>query len=226
MLRTVNLAANPQLFEVDPALAGTFDVEQLNKERGVRSVSFDWIRYNVPASSLVYRLAEDIRDVAMAVAVDKHRVPVIDARVQRLMPGMFPSIPGWHLDGVARSEFHSQPDVTKIVEGVSTFVCTLSTHPEGVSNTRFLAEPASVEVDDTKPVYKQIHSQLIDAETVAVPDGYWAFMEQAHVHCASPTAHRGYRMFFRVTVLPDMMPKNRGFTDVEQVYLLSEENGW
>jgi hypothetical protein len=34
---------------------------------------------------------------------------VIDVRVQRLMPGMFPSIPGWHCDAVPRNNYQGQP---------------------------------------------------------------------------------------------------------------------
>lgn len=40
--------------------------------------------------------------------------PVIDVRIHRLMPGMYPAIPGWHCDRVPRANYHSQPDFREV----------------------------------------------------------------------------------------------------------------
>lgn len=225
MFRKVQLLGRPQTFEFFN-LEPTAPIETLNKERGVRSVTIDWVLDNLPHTSLIRRATEDIHDVLRSVEAERGCRAVIDARVQRLMPDMFPSIPGWHMDSVERDDFYGQPDVTKISDHISTFVCTMSSHPEGVSNTKFLADPLTVYVDEAKPIYKQIHEIAESKETWSLPDGHWAFMSHGHVHKASPTVRRGYRMFYRATVLPHVKPKNRGYTDVEQVYVLTEGGGW
>ena len=82
------LAQEPSLFSCSPEGVG-----QLGGTLSKKCLSFVEKAYE---ASILHAKAEGLS-------------AIIDVRVQRLMPGMFPSIPGWHCDAVPRCSYHGQP---------------------------------------------------------------------------------------------------------------------
>jgi hypothetical protein len=67
--------------------------------------------------------------------------------------------------------------------------------------------------------------ERIHPEAVLVKDGVLARFTCKTLHRASPCHKRGWRMFFRFSMLPRPDIKNE-IPKQQQVYQLSEENGW
>src|SRR5690606_11438434 len=88
---------------------------------------------------------------------------VIDVRVQRLMPGMYPSIPGWHCDAVPRPNYFAQPDFSLINPHTFHVTCLVDTSTERqlpVASTEFLAENLKFKYNEKAPVWQQLHRQI------------------------------------------------------------------
>ncbi len=206
------------------------DVDSIDwrAEHGVHSWSLDHvIRKGTPT---VARMAADLINVRDRFR-DLHPglFDVCDVRVQRLMPGMFPSIPGWHCDDVPRNGYHSQPDLGAARNGVGHVVGTLSSSGEGVSRTEFVAEEmASFRPITDEPVWRQLHRHVEEGEpaTWRAPDGWWVPITWRTPHRATPAVRRGFRIFFRMSMRPRPAHDEPQDRTVEQVYLLTEENGW
>jgi hypothetical protein len=209
----------------------TKSIEELSNERSVHSCSPNWVIQN--GSPLIKELTLE----ALKLQKHNYKLPkdlylVIDTRVQRLMPGMYPSIPGWHCDAVPRSGYYSQPDLTKIHPNAVHFVTTISTHPEGVSNTLYMSTPLNIEFTQDQPIWKQAHRAVINSkENINTQfytglDGTFVVMSSNTLHTAQPTVNRGWRLFYRMSMMPTPPTNDGKFVDQQQVYLLSEENGW
>ena len=157
----------------------------------------------------------------------RQKYPIIDTRVQRLMPGMYPSIPGWHCDAVPRPSYDAQPDLTKIDPEVKHYTALISTSPD-ISNTEFVVEPIELELDPSSqvPIWKQAHIGIEKnrPKTMFIKPGILYRFDQLTLHKTSPTLKRGWRMFFRLSMYHNK-PLNQKSGSM-QVYLLSEENGW
>lgn len=154
---------------------------------------------------------------------------VIDTRVQRLMPGMYPSIPGWHCDNVKRESYYSQPDLSKMTEELSHVLGVISTHEEGVSSPEFIVSSHTIPVnyDSDDAVWKQVHNYIERSKHCvqkALDGGLYAF-SQSTIHRAMPARYRGWRLFFRMSVLCTP-PIGNKLTNSHQVYILSESCGW
>lgn len=168
------------------------------------------------------------KDMALAFAAGLHEV--IDVRVQRLMPGMYPSIPGWHCDSVPRANYFAQPDFSLVNPASFHITCIVDTSrgPEDyVSNTEFCHKKINFNYDDAFPVWKQLHDQLV-REGVRGPtysQGQLLKFSSLTPHRAQATATRGWRMFFRMSMYVNP-PVVNGVPSQQQVYVLSEANGW
>lgn len=149
---------------------------------------------------------------------------VIDTRVHMLMKGMYPAIPGWHCDGVPRSAKYAQPDLTKTNYEVVFWSCTLSSNPEGCSNTEFVSDDLVINVDPDR-VWGSVDSEVKkkNPEIWAAPDGEIIDFSQQQLHRAGPCHTPGWRFFFRLGIVPTP-PKNKIRKQV-QVYTV-EELGW
>lgn len=160
-------------------------------------------------------------------AFEESLTPVIDVRVQRLMPGMYPSIPGWHCDSVPRATYTSQPDFKLLHPHSFHLTCLLSTS-ENVSNTEFLDEEISVEFDEDSAIWRQLHIAIENAgplkKVVAAPGRVYKF-DSLTPHRTMPCVERGWRLFFRLSMYHNPPIVNK-VPAAQQVYLLSEENGW
>lgn len=160
--------------------------------------------------------------------------PIVDVRVQRLMPGMYPSIPGWHCDAVPRPYYHAQPQFD-LINPASFHVTVLASTDPAVSNTRFLCNaPIDFTFNCHQPVWKQLHEQLqeqIDQGTIpsrnlgTIQPGELVVFDSYTPHKAMPTLKRGWRLFFRYSMYHNP-PIENGIPNVQQVYVLSQSNGW
>lgn len=166
-------------------------------------------------------------EMRAAYAAGLHEV--IDVRVQRLMPGMFPSIPGWHCDSVPRSHYFAQPDFALLNPASCHFTCLVDTDETaiGIANTVFLNEPITFTFDNTQPVWRQLHQQIENG-----PHRVWYAKPGMVVQFSSRTPHkatacvrRGWRYFFRMSMYHNPPIVNK-VPSCQQVYVLSEENGW
>jgi hypothetical protein len=162
---------------------------------------------------------------------------VVDVRVQRLMPGMYPSIPGWHCDAVPRASYSSQPDFSKVNPASYHFTCILDTSIDSdtrsfrssgaTSLTQFTSLDEEIEFNDQESIYRQLHRHIESSPNPRVncePGALYGFSTMVP-HRTMPTINRGWRLFFRMSMY-HAPPVANGVTSQQQVYLLSEENGW
>jgi hypothetical protein len=152
---------------------------------------------------------------------------IVDVRVQRLMPGMFPSIPGWHCDAVPRCNYHGQPSFALINPEAFHVAVTLSSELAGVSNTEYVVDSPRLKLYDEQHVYKEMHTEVerIGPQTRRMDDGVFVKFTPKTIHRATETHRRGVRMFMRFSMY-HKPPIVNGVSGQQQVYLLSEKNGW
>lgn len=152
---------------------------------------------------------------------------IIDVRVQRLMPGMFPSIPGWHCDAVPRCNYHGQPNYAAINPAAFHVALTLSSEAAGVSNTEYVMDAIKPKLFDQEHVYRELHDIVVRAapRVEQIKDGTFVKFTPKTIHRATETHRRGFRMFMRFSMY-HKPPIVNGVSGQQQVYLLSEKNGW
>ena len=154
---------------------------------------------------------------------------VIDVRVQRLMPGMYPSIPGWHCDAVPRNSYHGQPDFELINPAAFHVAVLLSSEPCGVSSTQYVNQHMQFKLwkGAERTLYSQLHDEVerCKPEVFNAKDGEFVKFTPHTVHRATPVVRRGWRMFFRYSMY-HKPPIANEIPQQQQVYLISEANGW
>lgn len=152
--------------------------------------------------------------------------PIIDTRVHRLMPGMYPAIPGWHCDDWPRKDYTSQPDPDLVNKEAYHIVCNIATS-KYVSNTEFNLDYHKFNWDQKSPLWKKLHSSLEERSNVTrrqLLPGQIVKFSYDTPHRAMPCMERGWRYFFRLSMMH--RPPVKSIHNSEQVYILSEENGW
>lgn len=148
---------------------------------------------------------------------------VIDTRVTMTMPGMYPSIPGWHCDDVPRGKTHGQPVLHGINPFVQHFMVLLSDQEDAVSCTEFVTEPFEVNVDLAN-VWNSV-DRAVEAEkpkTGFLPQGEIIRFNQEAIHRASVTKTAGWRFFYRASVT-HRKPANE---IRKQVQVYTSTQGW
>jgi hypothetical protein len=154
---------------------------------------------------------------------------IIDVRVQRLMPRMFPSIPGWHCDAVPRANYFSQPEFERVNPHSFHTTMILDSNLDGheVSNTSYLQESIDFVYDEKLPVWKQLHDQIEDTfhRVFCWKPGELITFDSFTPHKAKPCLNRGWRLFFRMSMYHNPPVANK-VQNAQQVYILSEANGW
>lgn len=150
---------------------------------------------------------------------------VVDVRTQRLMPGMYPSIPGWHCDDWPRPHYHGQPDPHAIDERVMHWTGYAATE-EGAPATEFVAEPLLIPLDlEGGNVWEQVHRFVEEAQpnTLLLPPGQvWEFSPMT-IHRALPATARTWRQWGRVSW---RSKRPTTLEAAEHVYIRSEGTGW
>src|SRR6478736_259437 len=211
-------------------VAGHVGIAEMAKEPSLFSCSLEH------ANVICGPITEGILDrVTKTFRMDMHKAyqaglsEVIDVRVQRLMPGMYPSIPGWHCDAVPRANYFSQPDFSLLNPNAFHVVCIVDTNEKGISDTQYLLYDFEWEYDDKEPVWKQLH-KYVDNEKNGLNNrrqyeaGNFIKFNSLTPHRARPCHTRGWRLFFRLSMYHNP-PVANGSQNAQQVYILSEENG-
>ena len=126
---------------------------------------------------------------------------VIDTRVNMLMPGMYPSIPGWHCDDVPRHVAYSQPDLNGIdTQHYGHFLVLVTDNPNVVSATEFITEPVTVPINPDA-VWQSMNDHLKHHtyKTGKVQTGDIVYFSQTAIHRATACVHPGWRLFLRLS---------------------------
>lgn len=149
---------------------------------------------------------------------------VIDTRINMLMEGMYPSIPGWHGDWVKRGD-DGQPMIPDGIDPNSRhWMILLGDDNSEISSTEFLASTLNVEVDPER-VWSSVHEAVTPKHRrMKVPTGKWITFGSGAIHRATPATRNGWRFFFRASIIP-VQPKNVIRRHV-QSYVLTENCGW
>jgi len=125
---------------------------------------------------------------------------VIDTRVTMLMPGTYPSIPGWHCDDFPRSFDTGQPDL-KSKDKTRHIMCLLST-TEGISGTKFITNQVTLDLD-VNNVWHDLHEKIENFSTPnkirQAKEGELILFNQEATHTAVPATKAGWRLFFRAS---------------------------
>ena len=208
---------------------GHCTIEEIADEPSFFSSSFEFVeKYAGPLTRRILDAMESSVDEFWSNKADNEHL-VIDTRVQRLMPGMYPSIPGWHCDNVKRESYYDQPDLDQMQFKPSHVLGLVSTHEECVSTPEFVVSEHQIPVDyeSDYAVWKQVHDYIESNRHCiqkAVDGELYAF-SQSTIHRTMPARYRGWRLFFRMSIL-DRPPIGNKMVDTHQVYILSESCGW
>jgi hypothetical protein len=154
-------------------------------------------------------------------------VAVFDSRVHMLMPGMYPAIPGWHQDDVARTRTDGQPN-----HAMMPYVARHKMAIVGdASRTSFACgEIVLPEVPLGSNIYGYWHPHIETAvekgqlREVVIESGKVYCFDSSSFHRANPATHRGWRWFGRLTIrVPNFRNEIRSQS---QVYLETLNLGW
>lgn len=159
---------------------------------------------------------------------------VIDTRVNMLMKGQYPSIPGWHCDDVPRNTVTGlttkvgQPNLFLVDPSVQHFMVLLSTGStaHGVSGTEFVTSDREYKIDPDN-VWNSLNISVnndSDKRTLKVVAGEVIRFNQLSIHRASPATENGWRYFFRLSVT-HRVPRNEIRNQV-QIYVDLNDSGW
>lgn len=158
---------------------------------------------------------------------------IIDSRVHMLMPGMWPAIPGWHLDAVPRTLPNNQPNIwlQSGVGHIDHFMCVVGP----TAMTSFLAP--GVEITIPRLSHRQLAFgrrvygycdeliTVLDPPTVNVSSGDVVHFTSRDFHRANPADRHGWRFFIRASRGVAVEPKNEIRTQT-QAYLNAANFGW
>lgn len=197
------------------------DVEAMSSEQMIYSGdwAYTWEHAGPITRDIMSQLKYCDEFYHASYGVDKHIV--IDTRVNMLMGGMYPSIPGWHCDDVPRGE-NGQPQLDQCDDDVKHFMVLLST-TESVSRTEFVYKPYTCSIDPDD-VWHSV-DQAVERDnprTCFIPERKFTMFNQQAIHRASLATEPGWRLFFRCSIT-HRQPVNRLRNQV-QVYVT--KNGW
>lgn len=211
----------PCVSMLQPA-AATVDVNTIKQEPMLYGATWQFARANggILTQGILGTIRHKVADLIEDQAAKGYH-PVIDTKVCMLMPGWYPSIPGWHCDGVKRDTPQSQPDLSTVNEGVFHFVSSISS--ADICPTEILVGNIEVDVDKTA-VWKSVDASLGNPEgALSLRSGQIAMFNRATLHRCTPATQRGWRFFFRLSFYH--MPAMNEIRNQVQVYT-DVNQGW
>jgi hypothetical protein len=188
---------------------------------------------------------------AMQLKGDRRYI-VVDTKVNHLMRGMLPAIPGWHTDGVPRGDNFDpggkgEAKISAQAEGEISASHYHLLVTGTISQTEFIAEPVSLEVEDGRQLYEKM-SRDIEArnywlhrgpnEWARPGDGALAKLvapadtvvtwDWWNVHRAVPASGVGFRYLIRVTETDHIAPRTdpSDFIRMQSIVYVPIEFGW
>jgi hypothetical protein len=230
------------LFSPHVETVGTVDavysIAELDEETSMYAASPAFVREH--GGPIANSILANVDVLWFDRCADLGMLPNVDVRVHRLNIGEFPAVPGWHCDGVMRETYHAQPDLERI-RVRDTVIAHVSSDASGVSCTEFLVDPFELQFPDFTDesgsgaegyaLWRDAHLQI----EAAVPRPRSATLESGRIVCMSattlhrprPAVVRGWRLFFRMSMWHrDYLGEQGKVARQQQVYLLSESNGW
>ena len=188
-----------------------FDSKVIEASLNLRQASLeDAVRYGGP----ITRAALD----AMTFHGDRKYI-VVDTRISMLLPGSYPSIPGWHTDGVPRGDDldpggKGLPNIEAQVNGeISEPRYHLLAGGANDAMPRFVVEKASFDVPNLDAdLYACLSRSVADKipfglRTLDVrPWDVWEF-DWWSIHSATAATQRGWRYLIRVTETDHITPR-------------------
>lgn len=151
---------------------------------------------------------------------------IVDTKTVMVMRGQYPSIPGWHCDGVPRGpSTNGQPDTNAVNDSIYHYLAVVG-NPASISNTEFVTEELTIPVKPGNVWGSVDHFVSYHAEDIhrmSVEDSAIYKFNRAAIHRAVPATENGWRIFFRCSQMPQQ-PKNQIRHQVT-VYT-DPANGW
>jgi len=154
---------------------------------------------------------------------------LVDSKVHLLMPGMYPAIPGWHLDDVPRTRVDGQPEHQNPKYRSRHYCAVLG----GNSMTEFLA--GNLTLIDVPSyggnIYSIWHHQIEELlkmgkiDKFPITEGMVLNFGFGDFHQATPAKYKGYRIFIRATFGSHLVSANE-IRKQSQVYLTQPFLGW
>jgi len=221
---------NPN-YKVVEKIQGVWSIDDIAKEQGMFSATEEFARRH--GGKITHQFLDKI-PIAFRDEIKRTGLYLnIDVRIHRLYPGMFPAIPGWHCDGEYRETYFSQPDLDRIPVS-HHLITTVSTHEDGVSNTRFLNTPITVDIgncDEEIGVWEQVHEHIntIPKDRLSfydTKDGEIVQFDARSLHKATLCKNRGWRIFIRGSLWHKENLGEGKLSKQEQVYVMAEKTGW
>lgn len=185
--------------------------------------SWNWCQENGGpiTRQIMRRIADDFNAEIIRHALLGYH-PVIDTKSVLLMPGQYPCIPGWHCDGVIRSERGGQPDIATIGEDIKHYICVIGEN-DGIVGTEVATNEVTLNIDPDN-VWKEVDKQMgAYQEGRVLKSGQIAKINRQTLHRGSVATGRGWRYFFRLSFYH--MPAMNRFRHQVQVYA-DINQGW
>ena len=164
------------------------------------------------------------RDIIAHANMGYH--PIIDTKVVMLKEGWYPSIPGWHCDGIPRCASSGQPDMSKLHEPVFHYIGSISSVSD-LCPTEILNKEVDLDIDDSK-VWKSADSGVrglsdIEDNILSLRSGHVVRFDRQTLHNCTPAHSKGWRFFFRLSFMGT--PARNEIRNQVQVYT-DVNNGW
>jgi hypothetical protein len=202
--------------------------DTLKNETMFFSCSPEFIEEHKDSAPITYELMTNFILPAM-YGMQNDKNIIIDTRVNMLMKGQYPSIPGWHCDAVPRG-YNGQPDFSQCDDSVQHYMCLVSDRlneeSDSVSGTQFITNLRRYSLDPDK-VWQSLHEEVMkdsDKKIRSVKDREVIRFNQLAIHTATPAVSNGWRLFFRASLL-NKEPANE-IRRQTQIYVDPNNAGW
>lgn len=207
-------------------LKGHFSIEELSGEKSCYAASPAFVRRN--CGPIAVRILDAVPKEYFTKCEALGMLPNIDVRLHRLNQGEYPAVPGWHCDGALRETYFGAPQVDA-VQVRDTVLSTVSSDLKGVSNFEYLDASLTMPAPADGWSWSEVHKRIIQLQpaTRMSEDGVLYRIGADSLHRVSPARVRGWRLFFRMSMWHrDYLGDGGKLADQQQVYILSDDNGW
>lgn len=201
----------------------TYDKSLVSEEPMLFGASWEFARKHggVLTNSVMDKIQDKVMDLSFVQATKGYH-PVIDTKTVMLMPGWYPSIPGWHCDGVIRKDQESQPDLSTLDEEVFHFITSMSS--DDSCGTEIVTEEVVLDVDESS-VWMSVDSEVekLKPKTFSLENGEIGLISRSTIHRCPKVEERCWRFFFRLSFYH--MPVANKIRNQVQVYA-DINKGW
>ncbi len=231
------------IFNLNPPRVGesipVYSQDTIENTLNLRQVSLeDAARYGGPLTRAALG--------AMKFKEDRNYI-VVDTKVNLLLDGFIPAIPGWHTDGVPRGEDMNPAGKGEPNLGAQINNKITSSHYHllvtgSISQTEFLRDPIALDLPSDRALYQvmsKIVNQWIEAETrilgkyreelvFTAPAETVVEWDWWNIHQAVPAKGRGWRFLIRVTETDYIEPRTdpADFIRTQSQVYVPREFGW